>query len=103
MDPEQIERLASLHEQGFGRGDLPNLDEWANLTNEEKMFMAFQQIQLLRENAATANEALEHSQGLLLTRDNEARTKWARLQDMLTEALGALKESTVRGIGGAPT
>ena len=42
MDPEQIERLASLHEQGFGRGDLPNLDEWANLTNEEKMFMAFQ-------------------------------------------------------------
>ena len=94
MDPEQIKWLASLRKQGFGRGDLPNLDEWANLTNEEKMFMAFQQIQLLQENAAAAHNVLERSQGLLLLRDNDAREEQARLQGMFTEILGALKEST---------
>jgi hypothetical protein len=90
-------------QQGFGRGKLPNLDKWASLTKEEKMFMVFQQIQLLRENAVVAYETLEHTQGLLLSRNDAARDERARLQGMLTEALGALRESTVRGVGGTAT
>ena len=36
--------LSNLREQGFGRGDLPTPGDQAMLDNEQKMFMAFQQI-----------------------------------------------------------
>lgn len=49
------------------------------------MFMAFQQIHLLKENVASAHAVLECTQDLLVVQDNEAREERMKLEGTLTD------------------
>ena len=62
-----MEWLSNLQEQGFSHGDLSTLGDWAGLDNKQKMFMAFQQIHLLKEKVTSMHTTLECTQELLLS------------------------------------